>query len=97
MMSHLHGGCGKNPFRKPWGLQADGDLLEQAWEAVLQSGHAAQTLTKVKGHATEEQVNKGLVRPCDKSGNDWADDFANRGALQHEPFAVMLAKWLQAR
>ena len=71
----------KNPFRKPWGLQADGDLWEQAWEAVLQRGPAAQRLSKVKGHATAQQVEEGLVQACDKAGNDWADEFANKGAF----------------
>lgn len=87
----------RSPFRKPWGLQADGVLWEQAWEGVLQRGHAAQTLSKVKGHATTQQVDEGLGRACDKEGNDWADEFANKGAFQHEPHAVKLAKCLQVR
>lgn len=38
-----------SPFGKPWGLQVDGDLWEQAWKAVLN-----QFLRQVKGHATEK-------------------------------------------
>ena len=78
-------------------MQADGDLWEQAWEAVLQRGHAAQTLSKAEGHATAQHVDEGLVRACDKEGNDWADELANKGAFQHEPYVVKLATWLQAR
>jgi len=37
-----------NPFGKPWGLQVDGDLWEQAWKAVLKRGWQNQTLRKVK-------------------------------------------------
>ena len=37
-----------NPFGKPWGLQVDGDLWEQAWIAVKQRGTGNQTLRKVK-------------------------------------------------
>ena len=39
----------KNPFKKPWGLQTDGDLWQQAWIAVVQRGAANQSLRKVKG------------------------------------------------
>ena len=87
----------KNPFRKPWGLQPDGDLWELAWNAVLQRGPEAQTLSKVKGHATQSQVDEGVVAAEDKEGNDWADDFANRGAGQHQVHALKLARWLQQR
>ena len=48
-----------NPFGKAWGLQVDGDLWEQAWNAVLIRGIGNQHLRKVKGHATEEDVEKG--------------------------------------
>jgi len=48
-----------NPFKKPWGLQVDGDLWEQAWEAVLKRGVGNQSLRKVKGHATEQDVADG--------------------------------------
>lgn len=52
-----------------------------AWSAVLERGAAAQTLTKVKGRATDQQVEQGVASTEDKEGNDWADDFANRGAM----------------
>ena len=54
-------------------------------------------MSKVKGHATEAQVEEGTVAAEDKEGNDWADEFANKGARQHEPHALKLARWLQQR
>ena len=32
----------RNPFRKPWGLQKDGDLWEQAWKAIVKRGPGNQ-------------------------------------------------------
>ena len=36
--------------------------------------------TKVKGHATDEDVDLGKVRTEDKQGNDHADKAADKGA-----------------
>ena len=36
----------RNPFKKPWGVQRDGDLWAQAWKAVLKRGSANQDLRK---------------------------------------------------
>ena len=70
-----------NPFKKPWGLQADGDLWRMGWMAVLARGVGRQTLKKVKGHATARQVEEGVAAEDEKEGNDWADSFADRGAV----------------
>ena len=48
----------KNPFRKAWGVQVDGDLWEQAWLAVSKRGARSQTVRKVKGHATNDDVQQ---------------------------------------
>ena len=66
------------PFKKPWGLQVDGDLWQQAWEAVLKRGIGNQTLRKVKGHATEQDVAKGLSTQEDRDGNDNSDKLADK-------------------
>ena len=58
----------RNPFKKPWGLQRDGDLWEQAWTAVIKRGAANQDLRKVKGHATLEDVQQGKATAEDKYG-----------------------------
>ena len=33
-----------NPFKKPWGVQRDGDLWAQAWKAALKRGSGNQGL-----------------------------------------------------
>ena len=50
------------------GVQTDGDLWEQAWLAILKRGAANQTLRKVKGHATQEDIEAGRSTPEDKKG-----------------------------
>ena len=62
----------KNPFKQAWGLQKNGDLWQQAWQAVVQRGSCNQTLRKVKGHATKEDIQKGISNVKDKEGNDKA-------------------------
>ena len=49
----------KNPFGKPWAVQTEGDLWEQAWAAVSKRGAGNQKLRKVKGHATQEDISAG--------------------------------------
>ena len=68
-----------NPFGKPWGLQVDGDLWEQAWKAVLKTGIGNQFLRQTKGHATEKDVENGVSNREDKRGNDYSDELADRG------------------
>ena len=63
-------------------MQPDGDLWQQVWIATERRGPPAPKLTKVKGHATLEDVSEERVRACDKAGNDWADDLAERGAVR---------------
>ena len=49
----------RNPFGKPWGLQTDGDLWKDMWEATLIRGPKAHCITKVKGHATVNTLIMG--------------------------------------
>ncbi len=53
------------------------------WEVfhnfVKAKGHWAVTVSKVKGHATEEMVAQGRVKPEEKEGNDMADKIADQG------------------
>ena len=60
--------------------QKDGDLWQDLWRSIVLKGPHAVKFTKVKGHATNEQVDSGLVRREDKAGHDGADTAANRGA-----------------
>ena len=88
----------RNPFKKPWGMQTDGDLWEQAWTALLARGTGNQQIRKVKGHATEEMVLNGTVKKEDKIGNDKSDENADLGVLSiHGVGLLKLAKWLAQR
>ena len=87
-----------NPFGKPWGLQTDGDLWEQAWLAVKLRGIGNQTLRKVKGHATEEDVANGISTWEDREGNDKSDKLADKGVEEVVGVClVKLGKWCETR
>ena len=79
-------------------MQVDGDLWEQAWKAVLKRGWQNQTLRKVKGHATEDDIVKGISNREDKKGNDLSDELADKGVEAIAGMGlVKLGKWLEAR
>jgi hypothetical protein len=85
----------RNPFGKPWGLQTDGDLWEQAWNAVRMRGAGSQTLRKVKGHATIADIAAGRSTKEDRIGNDRSDTNADKGVqCIHGNGFVVLAGWL---
>ena len=87
-----------NPFGKPWGLQVDGDLWEQAWIAVKKRGTGNQSLRKVKGHAIEKDVEKGISTTKDREGNDTSDKLADKGVEAIAGIGlVKLGKWLEGR
>ena len=88
----------KNPFKKPWGLQTDGDLWQQAWIPIVQRGAANQSLRKVKGHATNEDRQQGLSNNEDKEGNDKSDKLADDGVEHIQGRGlVKLASWISDR
>ena len=76
-MSWLHR---DRPDRKRWACTKDGDLWEHAQKMMQRKGPERIKTVKVKGHATEEMVEKGVVRRVDKKGNDKADEAAGRGS-----------------
>ena len=60
-------------------MQVDGDLWEQAWQAVRRRGSGNQKLRKVKGHATAKDIELGRSTAEDKEGNDISDKLADKG------------------
>ena len=62
----------------------DGDLWELFAHLVSRRGPESVTITKVKGHATEDMVEKGTVQRADKEGNDWADTAAALGVTDSQ-------------
>ena len=86
------------PFKKPWGLQKDGDVWEMAWKTILQRGACNQKIRKVKGHATKEDVEQGRSTIADRHGNDKADKNADEGAeMVYGGGLVKLGQWLAER
>ena len=62
----------------------DGDLWELFAEVVSQRGPWSVTITKVKGHATQEMVDEGKVEEEEKKGNDGSDEAADLGATESQ-------------
>ena len=48
----------KRILKKPWSLQTDGDLWEWFWNTLSARGADTVKVTKVKGHATQKQVQQ---------------------------------------
>ena len=64
------------------------------WNRLLFS-HDEVRAVKVKGHATESDVEAGRTSHLFKKGNDFADTFAKKGADTHKP-AFRVAKTVVA-
>ena len=63
--------------------------------AVNSKNPGAIKLTKVKGHATEEMVQKGEVAERDKECNDQADKAADKGVVDEQgPLSYMGWKYV---
>ena len=54
----------------------------------LAKGPRSFRATKVKGHATCDMVDQGLVKSEDKQGNDISDKAADKGAEQTDVIAA---------
>ena len=83
----------KNPYKRPWALQTDGDLWQQYWGGLMTRGPGTITYTKVKGHASDQHIASGEATQSQKEGNDYADHYAGKGKLEHGAVAVQIAEW----
>ena len=63
----------------------------------MERGPTSIAITKVKGHATVQQVLNEEVKAEDKEGNDWADTYASKGIMQHGTPVVTLARYYGQR
>ena len=61
-----------------WSQVVDGDLWKHFWLAVMSKGPNSVRMTKVKGHASIEDVIRGVSTPIHKHGNDLADSLATK-------------------
>ena len=81
----------ESPFKKRWFLMKDCDLWRKFAESVKAKKPWAVWLTKVKGHATDEQVAEGTVKEEDKQGNEKADEAADRGSKEEQENLAIVA------
>ena len=68
---------------KAFEMQVDGDLWELFWRTIGERNPYSIHISKVKGHATDQQVAEGKVKYADKIGNDKADEVADNGRELH--------------
>ena len=72
-------------------LVKDGDLIAIVQFMIDAPGPGTVRVTKVKGHATEANVDQGLVTIEDRLGNAEADTAADLGR-RHQPEVVIDAR-----
>ena len=82
---------------KPWKLINDGDLWEHFYKAVETKGTQAIQITWVKGHATQEHIDKGISNETDMQGTYEADITADRGTELHGKDLIKIAGNVHAR
>ena len=87
----------RKPERKHWQMQKDGDVWAAIWNAIIQKRPQAIKVAKVKGHATEEDVQAGRATEADKMGNAVADSLVGDATRLHGKRLADLAHWLEAR
>ena len=87
---------GRKPH-KPWKLVSDGDLWDHFHQAVISKGVESLKITWVKGHATQDHIDKGITTLKNKLGNDEADAVADIGTALHGQDIMTAAKCLQKR
>ena len=59
------------------------DVWRQLWSAAEDYGIGLINVVKVKGHATQADIDRSVSSPMDKWGNDCADTAAKQGAALH--------------
>ena len=72
------------PYKQKWAQMKDGDLWEVFADIASQRGPWSVTITKVKGHATQEMVDEGKVDEEEKKSNDGSDEAADLGATESQ-------------
>ena len=56
----------KSPLKNHWSAQKDGDLWQEYWRMILLKSPTAVRHSKVKGHATDQMVEEGVVLRRDR-------------------------------
>ncbi len=81
----------KKKPKRPWGSQTDGDLWEHFYKSVAAKNPVTVAISKVKGHATHNDVLECKVEERDWIGNSKADELANEGVQVHGQDEVQIA------
>ena len=63
----------KGAPRKPWGMQPDGDIWQAIHANLAGRGTGAILVSKLKGHATAQDVLEGRCTEAQRRGNDASD------------------------
>ena len=83
---------------KPLPLVKDGNLVAVVQKMIRTRGRDTVRVTKVKGHAKDDDVQHGRVRLVDQQGNVEADLAADLGRRHHSEVLIYATrKLLQAR
>ena len=83
---------------RPFGITKDGDLWEHFYTAALNKGFNSICIGWTKGHATEDDVQKGITTQLKRERNGHADHQADYGILYGFPEGMLeLATYLQTQ
>ena len=77
-------------MNKPLPLVKDGDLIALVHHMIRTRGRETVRVTKVKGHAEDDDVQQGWVRLIDQQGNVEADIAADLGRRHQSEMLLML-------
>jgi hypothetical protein len=85
------------PFgKKRLGVTKNGDIWQKLWGAMLAKGSQSIKVTKVLGHATQEDIAQGKSTKDDLEGNHEADRLADEGVAKHPDGVHNMANWFAA-
>ena len=87
----------KGKLRKPWSLQPNGDLLKLLLAFIISKGPHAVLYTKIKGHAKQTDIDKGITTVAKAAGNKKSDEVAELGVQLFGESLVLLAKWFKLK
>ena len=93
MIPRLH----EDPIALPplhWATQRDGDLWKVLQDCLLHRGPHSYSVTKVKGHATEQHIQQHLATTWTKTGNDHADALATLAVERNHGYATAVVSHL---
>ena len=77
--------------KKPYGLIPNGDVLQEFHRHLRAKLAVSVKVSKVKGHATTDDVIEGRTTLSNKIGNDMSDRYATKGIKSHCPDAVQFS------